>query len=396
MRRVSHSGIPRRSFLRSIASGAVAAGSALLPGSTLAQANTDDKSVNYLVITYDDGPIEDYELTFPVHQDYDVPGCVAACPGRLDSDDSLNRDQLRAMYDAGWEVMSHTIDHRAIGEVQLTGDVAEGDTEIAVQSNVHGQYEGDPLALFDDNNETEATVVDRGESGDEQYLRLKEPIDVALSAANGGHVRYTRAFTREILSESKAQLEEIVGEDQVTGFVYPYERHDGLAAEVVPEYYEATPRAFMGNGLNATRESDPFSISREYYEEDRMDEDEIARFLDRVVTEPVFGILASHSQYDTLTEERIKTTIKMALERDIEIVTLQEALDTFDIVEAPKRTKETDDTGKTDEPNDEIDDTEKTDEPNDETNDADTNNSDDEGLMGLFNRIVSFFRSLFG
>lgn len=402
MTRISCNSLPRRSFLQTAAGAAVTTGMALLPESVSAQVDEDDEPAGYLVITYDDGPIEDYELTFPIHQEYDVPGCVAACPGLMDSDDSnqwLEPNQLREMHNAGWEVISHTADHRMIGEVPITEDVSEGDTEIAVESNLHGRFEGDPLVLFDaENNETKATVAGQGGSGDDQYIELEEPIDVALSTSADARERYTEEFTREILADSQARLEELVGEGQVTGFIYPYERHDGLAEKLVPEYYETTPRAYRGNGLNPTQGADPFSLSREYYEEDRMSEEEIAEFLDMIAAEPDFGILGAHSQYDTVTEERIATTIEMALERDIEIVTLQEVLDTFNIVEAPERTEETDTANETGETNNgtgeatnETDAANETDETNDE---AETDNGDDEEWMGLLDRLVSSFRSL--
>lgn len=384
---ISSAGIDptRRSFLQAMGTGMAAiSGSALFSGSSSAQ---EDPS-GYLVFTYDDGTVEDYELTFRVHQEYNVPGCVAASSGLIGSLNTyLDPDQLKEMSDAGWEVMSHAIKHRAIGEIPITADVEAGDTEISVDSNRHGRYPGDSLALFDADGEgTEATVVGRGGRGDDPYLELKEPIDVAIPAGPDSRVRYTDEFTHEILAESKAQLEEIIGTDQVTGFVYPYERHDGLAAEIVPEYYDTTPRAFTGNGLNPIHGSDPFSISRQYYEETEMDETDIAGFLDQIVSDPVFGILASHSQYDTLTEERIATTIEMAQERNIEIVTLQEALDIFGIVEAPKMG----DTGTTTDT--EINDTESNDTESDgaEINEGE----DDTEPLGLFDRINSFFQSL--
>lgn len=389
----SCNGLPRRSFLRAT-TGAAVLGSALLarPASaqTDADENEDDEPAGYLVFTYDDGSIEDYEKTFRVHEEYDAPGCVAASPGMLgSSDDWIDPDQLGEMYDAGWEVLSHTVKHRAIGEIPITEDVEAGDTEIAVASNRHGRYSGDPIVLLDaEGIVAEAIVAGRGKHGDDQYIELEEPIGATVSPATDCHVRYTDEFTHEILAESKAQLEEIVGEDQVTGFVYPYERHDGLAREIVPEYYETTPRAFTGNGLNPSHGSDPFSISREYYEEGRMSEAELAAFLDTVATEPDFGILASHSSYDTLTEERIATAIEMALERDIEIVTLQEALDIFGIVEAPDRVERS---------SDGTDGRNETDASDGENGEGENNgeSTEKEEEAGLFDRIASFLQSLF-
>lgn len=381
MTRISGHGVrpTRRSFLRAAGVGTVAVGGSALFSMP---ASAQEEPSGYLVFTYDDGTIEDYEKTFRVHREYDAPACVAASPGLLGSSDEwLDADQLREMYDAGWEVMSHTLKHRALGEIRITEDVEAGDTEVAVAAHRHGRFPGDPIVLLDaDGNATEAVVAGRGGSGDDQYLELEEPIDASISGADR-YVRYTDEFTHEILSESKARLEEIVGEGQVTGFVYPYERHDGLAAEIVPDYYETTPRAFMGDGLNPTDVSDPFTISREYFEEDRMDEDDLARFLDRVANEPDFGILASHSSYDALTEERIATAIEMARERDIEIVTLQEALDTFGVVEAPDRSVEGADAD--------------VDEDDPEEGDSKDGENGEEEPRGLFDRIVAFIESLF-
>lgn len=285
----SRNDLPRRSFLRTTAGSAVLASTPLTRPAS-ARTDADGGPAGYLVFTYDDGIIEDYEKTFRVHEEYDVPGCVAASPGMLgSSNDWLDPDQLREMYDAGWEVLSHTINHRAIGEIPSTEDAETGDTEIAVASNRHGRYPGDPVVLLDaEGIVAEAVVAGRNGSGDGQYIELEEPIEADVSG-NDCYVRYTDEFTREILAESKAQLEEIGGENQVTGFVYPYERHDGLAAEIVPENYETTPRAFTGNGLDPSHGSDPFSIFREYYEEGRMNEEELAAFLDTVANEPDFG-----------------------------------------------------------------------------------------------------------
>jgi hypothetical protein len=384
----------RRTFVRAAGLGAAAAaGSTFLPATGAAQEDEDDgegeeEPAGYLVFVYDDSPAEDYSETFQVHEEYGVPGCVAACPGLMGTTrDWLYPGHLEQMYESGWEVMSHTLEHRALGEVPVAEDVEEGDTEIYVESNVHGRFEGDPLVVFDDEGtEAEATVAGQGEDDDGQYLELEEPIDEGFTAGYETRVRYTDEFTEEVLSESQSQLEEMVGEGQVTGYVHTFERDDGLVSELVPEYYDAVPQA-DGDGLNPEYEPDPHDLSRRYFEEDEMDEAEIERFLDQVANEPDFGILAGHSHYETLPPERVETAIEMALERDIEIVTLQEALDTFGVVEAPERTeRDADETSGTDDDED--------DEDADTDPDADED-EDEEESEGLFDRILSLFRSLF-
>jgi hypothetical protein len=380
MTRISRGALRRRSFLRTTA-GAVAAGAALLSGSASAQTDEDDEPAGYLSIVYDDSPAEDYEM-FQVHQEYDAPGCIAACPGLMgSSDDWLTDEQLEETYDAGWEVMSHTLEHRALGEIPLVEDVEDGDTVIYPESNLLGRFEGDPLLVFDDESEVEATVADDGEDDQGPYIELEEPIDESFDAEEA-RVRYTDEFTERILADSQEQLEGIVGEGQVTGFVYTYERADGLVGELVPEYYEATPRADMV-GLNPEHDPEPYDLSRRYMETDHMTEEEIEEFLDTVASEPDYGILAGHSQFDTMTTERIDFVLQEAEARDIEVVTVQEALDEFGVVEAPERTeRDADETSETDDDED--------------GEDADTDpDADEDESEGLFDRILSLFRSLF-
>ncbi len=372
---------------------AASAGAALLSGSAVVSSSgaaqedaEDDEPAGYLVFVYDDSPAEDYHQTFHAHEEYDAPGCVAACPGLMDTtEDWLYSGQLEQMYDAGWEVMSHTLEHRALGEVPIVEDVAADDAEIYVDSNVHGRYEGDPLVVFDDESEAEATVVGQGEDADGQYLELEEPLGESFTAGYETRVRYTDEFTEEVLAESRTQLEEIAGEGEVTGYVHTYERDDGLVGELVSEYYEAVPQD-DGVGLNPEHEPDPLDLSRRYFEEDAMDEAEIADFLDTVANEPDFGILSGHSHYETLPPERVELAIEMAQERDIEIVTLQEALDRFDVLDAPER-----------EGADEDGDSEGSEDSEADGDDGSDGNGDeeDEESSGFLDGIAEFFRTLF-
>lgn len=372
----------RRSFLRVVGAGMAAFGvSGALSGTGAAQdEETGDEPAGYLSIIYDDGPAEDYEM-YRIHQEYDAPGCTAACPGLMDSNESwLTTDQLQEMHEFGWEVMSHTIDHRALGEVPVEVAIDEGDDRIYAQTNNQGRFEGDPIVVLGEGGEAEGTVAGNGEDDTGQYIELEEPIGESF-AADGTVVRYTDEFTEQILADSQTQLEEMVGEGQVTNFIYPYERNEGFAGEVVPEYYDAAPRRDGAGGLNPEHDPDPHGLSREYMETDRMDEAEIEQFLDNVANEPDYGILAGHSQYETMPAERLEFVLEQAQQRDIEVVTVQEALDVFGVVDAPDRSAEEETPDDTDDPDDEND--ENDEEPEEEESD------------GILARIIAFFRSLF-
>lgn len=323
----------RRAVLRGAgAGGLVWAGATVSISGVAADEHDEDDYDGLLVMIYDDSPREDYTMTFPVHQEYDVPGCLAVCPGLMGTDSQwMHPGHVEEIHGAGWEIMSHTMMHRALGEIPVRSDVEAGDDVIHVQSSLHGRFDGDPLLIFDSETETTATAAGRAEDGDEQLLVLEEPIEESFEAGDGYRtwVRYTDEFTQQVLEESKAQIEEW-GFGPVTAYVHTYNRHDGYVSEVVGEFYDAVPNRHQGV-LNPTFDPDPLTLGRGNFEEDSLTDDDLEEVLDVIAGEPDFGIVYGHSHHQTMTDDRIATTIEMAQERNIKIVTLQEAMVELDV-----------------------------------------------------------------
>jgi hypothetical protein len=426
----------RRTFMKAASAGAAAVGaSALLPGSAAADDDDDDDYDGLLVFVYDDSPAEDYSKTYRVHREYDVPGVIGACPGLMEqgSSDWLLPGHAQAMHQDGWEFMSHTLIHRDLGEVAVLDDVEAGETEIPVQSNLAGRFEGDPIVFIDGDREVEATVAgqrDGGggggddvdpdeedlvddEDGDTRYLVIEEGLEEDISS--DAVVRYTDEFTSEILEESQAMLESWLSDQGgvVNGYVHTYDRYEGVQ-NFVPEFYDSIPNARPGRGgLNPEHDPDPLQLHRAYYQTDSMDEDELLSFLDSVAAEPDFGILAGHSHFDSLPPERIEFAIEAALERNIKIVTMQEALHHLGVLEVQdeqiRASMEED--GDEDEGDDDAagdddagsDDAGADDAGADDAGADDSTAGDDDDAAaadgdseGFFDRIMAFLRSLFG
>ncbi|AGB36246.1 polysaccharide deacetylase family protein [Natronococcus occultus] len=280
-------------------------------------------SEGMLVFTYDDSPIEDYTLSYDVHREYDVPGCVAACPGLMGTDDAyLDPGQLREMQANGWGVMSHTYYHRSLGRIRLTEPAHTGDERLYVEANRHGAIADDPLVIFDDKSETTATVAGSGSDSVGEYVELADPIAEDVDAS--GYVRYPEALMRDVLQKTDAQLE-AWGLD-VTGFVYTYGRYHGVIEELVRDHHDAVANHRYGGGHNELEGLDPTTMQRMYVETDKASEDDVDAFMETAADEDVLAIVGGHSQFDTLTEDRLRYTIESALEHDLAIVTMEEAL----------------------------------------------------------------------
>ena len=396
--------------MEAVGGGAVAIGAASVTGAADEDDDNDEDSNDQggmLVIIYDDSPSTDYTKAFPIHQEYDVPGCIAACPGLMeDHNEFLMPGQLEQIQDAGWEVMSHTVRHRLLAAVPVEEDVDESDTRIYAQTNSHGRFEGDPIEITGPDATATGVVAGDGEDDTGRYVELEEPIGESFEAGPNVTIRYTEEFTREILEESRSMLEEW-GLDPVTGFIYTYDRQE-YVEELVPDHYEAVGNAHgVASGLNPEWEPDPFDLHRTYFETDRMDEDELGAFLDEIANEPDFGILGGHTNFNTLPAERIEKTIEMALERDIEIVTLQEALVRLDALDEGVLADDNGDENGDDDGDGNGDDDGDDDQGSiggngengdDQGGDDDHGeNGDDEGswLSRIIDRIMSALRSLF-
>ncbi|MFC4552404.1 polysaccharide deacetylase family protein [Halorussus sp. GCM10023401] len=318
----------RRAFLRHL-------GVASAVGATTSAGVAADSRSGKVVFIYDDGPATDYDV-FQIHRNENVPGCSAIISGKLGEDGWLAPSQLREMESAGWEIMSHTKRHRALSKVPLTADVQAGDERLPVKVSRHGAIPGDKLIVSDDDSEETVTVTGREESNGKSYLTLEEPLENEFRVDAGATEGYTENIVETGLRESKQTIEEMG--ISVSNIVMPYGRYGKFAQELAPQSYNAVANSSWGDGVNSFAELNPYQLSRRYFKPDSMTEDQLSDFLNTVSEQNALGILAGHTQYDTFSKDRVRTAIQMVKERDIEVVTLRQALIDAGVVETTIRT----------------------------------------------------------
>jgi peptidoglycan/xylan/chitin deacetylase (PgdA/CDA1 family) len=64
-----------------------------------------------LIITFDDGHLNNYTTAFPIMQKYGFTGILYLVANYLGADQYMNAEQIKEMAAAGWEVGSHSISH---------------------------------------------------------------------------------------------------------------------------------------------------------------------------------------------------------------------------------------------------------------------------------------------
>ncbi|MFP8953670.1 polysaccharide deacetylase family protein [Natrialbaceae archaeon A-arb3/5] len=280
-----------------------------------------------VVFVYDDGPIEDYEQAFPVHQEFDAPataGIVTEWIGREDYNgtDWMDVDHLAELADAGWEISSHTTAHTALGAFELVEDAEPDDTRIYPEQRNHGFQHGYEAEVTDGDERVRRTIVGSDTDDVGGYLEFDESLGTSFDAGETVE-RYPADVMHEFLGDSKAELE---GHGfEIDTLLAPYDIVDERTVEIAREYYDGISNVHPGSMVNDPEAFDPFETNRDYFVEFTTRE-EVQAELDRIAEEEALGILGAHTFKEEVTSERIRETLEWVDERDLEVLTFREAI----------------------------------------------------------------------
>ena len=92
------------------------------------------------VITFDDGYPDVYTYAFPILSAYGFPATTYLVASKIGSPKNLNSDMIRELYDAGWEIGSHSMTH---SDLMIHEDL---DSEICGSRNLIAAMTGIPLS----------------------------------------------------------------------------------------------------------------------------------------------------------------------------------------------------------------------------------------------------------
>lgn len=280
-----------------------------------------------VVFVYDDGPMSDYETAFPVHQEFDAPASTAVVTewmGRQDFDGSdwMTIEQLDELESAGWEIMSHTTSHTALGEFELVEDAAADDTRIYPEDRSHGFNHGNDIEITDGDTSVRRTIVNSNTDGTGGYLELDEALGESFSAGEAVE-RYPDDVMNDFLETSKNTLED--HGLTVDTLLAPYDVVDEWAIEHAKQYYDGIANVNPDSMHNDRDAFDPFDTHRAYFIE-FTDQETIETELDRAARQENIAILGAHSFKEEVTEDRIRETLERVDELDLEVVTFRDAI----------------------------------------------------------------------
>ncbi len=85
----------------------------------------DKRDDNWLILTFDDGNISDFKITFPILREKNIKATFFVNPSNIDSSGYLTRSHLLEMTEAGMEIGSHGLDHRYLVSINSSEAVRE-------------------------------------------------------------------------------------------------------------------------------------------------------------------------------------------------------------------------------------------------------------------------------
>ncbi|KDE58022.1 polysaccharide deacetylase [Halostagnicola sp. A56] len=280
-----------------------------------------------VVFVYDDGPMSDYELAFPVHQEFDIPASTGIVTEWMDREDFnggdwMGESELTELADAGWEIMAHTTGHNALGEFELVEDVDPGDTRIYPEERNHGFHQIYDLEITDGKNSVRRAITASSTDETGPYIEFEEAIGESFAAGETVE-RYPEDLMNQFLGDCKEQLEAM--DFVVDTLLAPYDIVDEWALEFATDHYDGIANVNPGSMLNPKDEFDPFDTNRNYFIEYTSTENTKAQ-LANVEQQEAIAIIGAHTFKEDVTESKLRDVLEWVDESDLEPVTFRDAI----------------------------------------------------------------------
>lgn len=280
-----------------------------------------------LTLVFDDGYVEDYETVRPVLAERDVPASLAINPATLGEPGMLTTGQLEELVESGWEVLSHGRRHRYMQAHPLAADAAAGERTVELDSghvfpeDDHGVYPGERLEVTDGRTTETHVVAEKGTREGAATVTFESALGTEFSV-DESVARLPEDLLHEEIVGVRTDFEAL--DLDPSGFVLPYDAADARAWSLLVDHYEAL--TYTVSARPNPPDASPLALERYYLQTGHMRPAEIDAYLDAIAESGGLGILAGHSSWDVVTADRLAYVVEGALDRGIEVTTLEAAV----------------------------------------------------------------------
>jgi len=291
-----------------------------------------------LVLTYDDGYLEDFTNMLPVHQAHGVPGVSYVSSGAMGQIEDrvlgtrqfMTLDQLKILEANGWEIGCHTKTHKPLDGRNPLLPITVNDNKIYLEKPYEYFYRlTNTVELQIKEGEVEETIiaVDYGENATGSYIELQQPIQNSYTIEATIRLSWAE-YERELLGNLFTLRQ--LGLD-VKNHAYPFGKNDSIARILAAKYYTSASGTKPGihQGIAALEQEPLRTFEMWRVKIDGKDNQFIENQLDEVVQKKGLLMFFGHPNKDADLPDRVDYAITQAKAKGIKIVTHREALEMF-------------------------------------------------------------------
>lgn len=291
-----------------------------------------------LVLTYDDGYLEDFTNILPVHQAHGVPGVSYVSSGAMGQIEDrvlgtrqfMTLEQLKILEANGWEIGCHTKTHKPLGGRKPLLPIVANDTKIYLEAPFEYFYRlTDTVELQIKEGEVEETIIafNYGEDATGTYIELQQPIQNSYTIEATIRLSWAE-YERELLGNLFTLRQ--LGLD-VKNHAYPFGENDSIVRVLAAKYYTSASGTKSGihQGIAAIEQEPLRTFEMWRVIIDDKNNQFIENQLDEVVQKKGLLMFLGHPNKDADLPDRVDYAITQAKAKGIKIVTHREALEMF-------------------------------------------------------------------
>ncbi|MDD9271038.1 polysaccharide deacetylase family protein [Paenibacillus sp. GCM10023248] len=132
-----------------------------------------------VLLTFDDGYIDNYEQAMPILAKYGFPATLFVSPGMTEQDGYLNWEQIRKLHEAGWDIQPHGMSHPhlpRLGADEQTYEIVEARKQIEAKLGTkadifcypYGEYNKTTLKILKQHGFRYAFTTEQGVATNQQ------------------------------------------------------------------------------------------------------------------------------------------------------------------------------------------------------------------------------------
>ncbi|NEW05792.1 polysaccharide deacetylase family protein [Paenibacillus sp. SYP-B3998] len=136
-------------------------------------------AVKQILITFDDGYADNYELAMPILKQYGFPATLFFSPGFVGKPDYLSWEQVKEMQQAGWDIQPHGMTHphlSKLSEEEQKKEIylakAQMEEQLGTKANVfcypYGEFNQQTLIILKNAGFRYAFTIEQGKTTSSQ------------------------------------------------------------------------------------------------------------------------------------------------------------------------------------------------------------------------------------